>query len=730
MAALIPTATELAMLDALETAGEFELDLRDDAGEAMPRSHPGRAVSGQLLSELLADPERLGRELPATLRLIGIRVTDELELTGEPISADLEFVSCHFDHTVTLTGVELCNWSFVNCFVPGIAAVGTTFGSDFRLDRCTLSDTIAVSRARIHGQLALVSCEARCSGENCIEGDGLICNMGVLIQHSVFFGGIRLVAARVIGGVVVDGTEIHSEVAAVDLDRAHIEGPLTMLSALFYGHIDLNSAELTQGLVVSYTYLSNATMAILGTRLQVTGDVQLGPLSCFGMIDLSEAGIRGSLRLNETELNAFGEVALSTNHAVVEKDLTIGADCNIAGRLAFGFVRVQGTMVLTSTTLVGGPQEPALHLDGATIGRGLAMDTSDIAGGIRAVNSNISSISITSTTITASQERALLLDSSRITGSFYVQEETSFLGGLSVAGTSIDGQMSISDTVLAAGSGPALSAIDAAIGKTVLIQQGVIVRGLIDFSGVEVGRSCTFGGADLAATELLDLARSEISDDLVLGFDKAPRFIDLRGASASTYVEQIDRWADHYALDGFTYGRLESDGGAVPQTRLDWLSRNVEGFSPQPYEACAAALDNDGRREHARYILMEKAHAAGKQGSRLGRVLNFLAWALAGGGYRPRRAFGWFVASLAIAAALFALVPDGDLRSTRDAESNPTFSSVGYAADVLLPIIDLKQTDSWTAKGIAMPLFWLFTLWGWVLTTAIAATVTTLVSRE
>jgi len=49
---------------------------------------------------------------------------------------------------------------------------------------------------------------------------------------------------------------------------------------------------------------------------------------------------------------------------------------------------------------------------------------------------------------------------------------------------------------------------------------------------------------------------------------------------------------------------------------------------------------------------------------------------------------------------------------------------------VLLPIIDLGQQDSWQPTGIALYVYWVLIIVGWVLTSAFVAGITGIFKRD
>jgi hypothetical protein len=53
-----------------------------------------------------------------------------------------------------------------------------------------------------------------------------------------------------------------------------------------------------------------------------------------------------------------------------------------------------------------------------------------------------------------------------------------------------------------------------------------------------------------------------------------------------------------------------------------------------------------------------------------------------------------------------------------------------YTLDVILPVVSLHQRDAWIAHGLVQWLALGFTVAGWVLTTAVALSLTGVLKRE
>ena len=220
--------------------------------------------------------------------------------------------------------------------------------------------------------------------------------------------------------------------------------------------------------------------------------------------------------------------------------------------------------------------------------------------------------------------------------------------------------------------------------------------------------------------------------------------LNLQGAHASTLADHEESWpvasittADGerlpcvIALDGFTYERLAPGAPFQARKRRNWLMRQLPrrgtgAFRPQPFEQLIAVLRNMGFEQDARRIGLMKEQEL--QTLRLRRAsfwvrpfvgfIGILWGGFCGYGYRPHRLAVTLFALWAMSAAFFYAAEKAGGFAPRDAEiwtnekiieacagSDWTvcpevatlipFNAVTYAADTLLPIIDLQQRSTW-----------------------------------
>jgi hypothetical protein len=104
---------------------------------------------------------------------------------------------------------------------------------------------------------------------------------------------------------------------------------------------------------------------------------------------------------------------------------------------------------------------------------------------------------------------------------------------------------------------------------------------------------------------------------------------------------------------------------------------------------------------------------------------------LVGHGYRTWLAGVWLVGLWLVGTMLFAVAHLMGLLTAAKAERElQHFNPLVYALDLLLPIVNLGQDGRWVPHRWAAVWYWLLTLAGWVLTTAVVAALSGLLKRE
>ncbi|MEO0342814.1 MAG: hypothetical protein AAF198_05195 [Pseudomonadota bacterium] len=234
-------------------------------------------------------------------------------------------------------------------------------------------------------------------------------------------------------------------------------------------------------------------------------------------------------------------------------------------------------------------------------------------------------------------------------------------------------------------------------------------------------------------------------------------------------------------LDGFQYEAFAQHTDISVGARLHWLGRRPEdiGFSAQPYEHLARVYEQLGHRDDSDRVRMAKEELQRRddiairlqQGARIRAGMLWIARILlkffVGYGYRPVYALAWAMALILVIGFFFQktwqagdmtpnsapiLISKDWISATKFAAENPgaywssrgqagqdyeTFNAFAYAADLMIPIVNLGQEDAWAPSTTrswwgrqGWWIRWVAKVLGWVFTALGAAAVTGMIRRS
>ena len=177
------------------------------------------------------------------------------------------------------------------------------------------------------------------------------------------------------------------------------------------------------------------------------------------------------------------------------------------------------------------------------------------------------------------------------------------------------------------------------------------------------------------------------------------------------------------------------------KSRIEWLNRQPRSdFSLQPYKQLAESLRQTGYEDNARTVLINMYDTRRKRGglSAWGWFWSVLLKWTIGYGYRSHRAFIWASVFVIVGGVVFyeanqfhLIVP-----AKPDISAVTRFNSFAYSLDNFLPIINLRQKESWIPNsadrhGFMLQIYlWFHIIVGWTLTTLGVAGFTGLVKKE
>jgi hypothetical protein len=338
---------------------------------------------------------------------------------------------------------------------------------------------------------------------------------------------------------------------------------------------------------------------------------------------------------------------------------------------------------------------PGLIAANATVGGSLRLLRCAIAGVVNLVGAHIGGLIMLDGSRIEAAPRTL--DATRAQVGSDVRGADGFVstGELCLNGAQIGGSVLLEGATLQNPDGNALVAAGARVAGVANLCGGLTSAGSIVLSNATVDGIVCFKNATLTGDgkRLLDLRHLQTGELVLRPAQPLTGPVDLAYAAIGLLRDDPARWPPTVRLDGATYDALSDDGDIA--ARLNWLNRAPRGHPPQVYAQLAATLAAAGRDDDARTVRLAGERHRHRRLAPTGRAWGWVQDKTVGYGYLPARAVGWLVLLLVAGSVIFALDPP----RVAEAGKAPAFHPVAYAADLLLPVVDLGQEKAYLAQG-------------------------------
>lgn len=270
--------------------------------------------------------------------------------------------------------------------------------------------------------------------------------------------------------------------------------------------------------------------------------------------------------------------------------------------------------------------------------------------------------------------------------------------------------------------------------------RGARLSGRIRINGGSVGQDVDC--EDLQASSpgdgpVLSLEGAQVSGQLIWRNVKLPDSVrlNLSHATLGRLADDKASWPKGASVDltGLSCSSVSFSGETDVKMRTAWLRENTPSYSPDAYQQLVSVARAQGREKSARTLAIASERDRRRRGGLdvVGRVGSWLLDVTVSYGYRSSRA----LALLGVVAALGwpvyraawhdRVIRHDERAITRCTEDTPCFSELVFSIDTVVPVLDLRQTDSWFISGEKATPYELFHYGqigvGWVLTTAVVA---------
>jgi hypothetical protein len=503
-----------------------------------------------------------------------------------------------------------------------------------------------------------------------------------------------------------------------------VDGHLRLSGCTFTGDVHLPGARVTGGVLLERARVTTADRRALNCeRISVGGDIVARDLVADGELRLVDATLGGRLNLNGCRLSAPGAIALAASGLTSGGVFAQGG--TIVGETRLRRARLSGSLTLAGATLEN-PGGVALRADRAVIENGVFLIRGfRSVGEIRLSAARVSrNLIMDGATLRNPGGVAFTGDTMTLDGSLTAHDGFRATGEVSLCDAQVNGPVQLEGARLENPGGAALTANGLTVAGVLNCCDGFTAHGRVRLSSARVANRLCFDNATLSSTEgsALRAWRLEAAELTLRTAEPISGPVDLRYSRVGLLRDSPSAWPSELLLDGASYQTLEPRDRVAD--RLRWLRLDPAGYLPQPYEQLAGTYRRLGEESNSRTVLL-----AGQRHRRgtlpwYARTWGYLQDATVGYGYRPARAAVWLLILLALGTIAFA---SGQHVTT--GEPGPPFNPFVYALDVLVPLIDFGQQQSYVPTGNGQWLTEALTALGWILTTTVAAGITRALRR-
>ncbi len=386
----------------------------------------------------------------------------------------------------------------------------------------------------------------------------------------------------------------------------------------------------------------------------------------------------------------------------IDGDLHLG-QCTIPGGVRLTDAHIGTDLLLSRLTVGPNRNGRSLDADGLAVGQDLDAEFLDSTGEISLRSARIGGrFSMRGSSLRQGPDGRYALNAARITVEHELQLSSGYSNGRYDGGTPPDG----------------------------LLTQPFECEGAVRLDDGRFGNALVVNKARFTLTgdQQVSLRRVQTPElRFVLGA-RPEGGISLAGARVGRLTDSAGSWPAEGRIDlrGFSYDALISDGDFPLPDRIAWIHRATREYSPEPYEKLAQALRDGGEDTYAREVLLARQRKRRETLSTVGKVWGYLQDATVGYGYRPGRAALWMAALWALSALYFSVHGQP---APVDSQAWPQWNPALFALDLLLPVIDLGQSNAWRLAGAEQWVATSLTLLGWVLASTVATGASRLLRR-
>ncbi|MFI1167952.1 hypothetical protein ACH4UM_31225 [Streptomyces sp. NPDC020801] len=349
----------------------WEAYRRGDWCEAVPEVR-GDAVRRLLLSAPSPYPGHLAR-----LRLRGVRIRGQLDLSEAAVQGAVRLQRCRFDAAPCLEGGQFEAVELDECRLPGLQARSARVAQEFKATRCTVNGTLDLRSLSVGTHLLFQSTTVRpVPGEAGIDAQSVAVDESLWATGLDCAGPVHLNNARVQDALVLRGATISGLRGNLQMSEITVGGGLylghgfsctgtvNLCGASIGASVELCDATLTGPGLDAGRYALHLGCARIG------GDIQAERgLVVHGPITLADTSVRGSVVLKGARLSFRSGTALTAARTHIGGDLDCRGGLTAHGTIDLCDARVGGSVLFEAAELTGPDSGRAvLRANGVDVG--------------------------------------------------------------------------------------------------------------------------------------------------------------------------------------------------------------------------------------------------------------------------------------------------------------------------------------------------------------------------
>lgn len=313
----------------------------------------------------------------ARLRVRGVRIRGELDLSEAVVRGALRLRRCRFDEVPRLEGAQLEALELDECRLPGLRAHSARVAQEFKVTRCTVNGTLDLRSLTVGTHLSLDATKVRPGpGEAAIDARSVAVDESLSALGLDCAGAVHLNNARVQDLLSLRGATITTPTGNLQMSELTVGGGLylgrgfsctgmvNLCGASIGASVELLDATLTGPGRDAGDYALHLGCAQIGGDIQAERGLVLD-----GPVTLADTSIRGSVVLKGARLNHSAGTALTAARAHIGGDLDCRDGLSAQGTVDLCDARIGGSLLLDGAELTApGGDSTALSANGIDVG--------------------------------------------------------------------------------------------------------------------------------------------------------------------------------------------------------------------------------------------------------------------------------------------------------------------------------------------------------------------------